>query len=136
MSEYVVCDTEFKDKKVLIEALEEMGYKGKIEEFEDPTALVGYHGDQRAQKAHIVIRRKHVGSASNDIGFERTEAGTYKAWVSDYDKGVGLGRRIMKGELKHCYSKRMVLGTKVRGHRLKSVKDQPDGSCRIRITVS
>lgn len=137
MSEYVVCETEFKDQKILIEALAEMGIKAEnIEVYDNPQSLVGYHGDARTQKAHVIIRRKHIGSASNDIGFERTEAGTYKAWVSDYDKNTGVGRKIMQGELKHCYSKRVVLNSKIRGHRLKSVVDEKDGRCRIRIGVN
>jgi len=74
------------DKATLIRALELMGFEGKIEVYDTPQQLYGYRGDARNQKAHIIIRRKYVGNASNDIGFERLADGTYKAWISDYDK--------------------------------------------------
>ena len=35
----------------------------------EPQHLQGYQGDNRAQKAHIIVRRKYVGGSSNDLGF-------------------------------------------------------------------
>lgn len=49
-------------------------------------ALSGYQGDARSQKAHIVIPRGQISSASNDIGFLREEDGTYTVHVSEYDQ--------------------------------------------------
>jgi hypothetical protein len=74
------------DKATLIRALELIGFEGKVEVYDTPQPLYGYQGDVRAQKANIIIRRKHVGNASNDIGFQRLPDGTYKALISDYDK--------------------------------------------------
>jgi hypothetical protein len=51
--------------------------------------LYGYQGDTRKQKAHVVIRRQHVGSGANDVGWERQPDGTYRAWISEFDAGVG-----------------------------------------------
>lgn len=63
--------------------------KEMIEIHETPTNLVGYHGDVRQQKANIIIRRKHIGSASNDIGFlYNEETNAYDAIISDYDSGT------------------------------------------------
>ena len=56
-----------------------------VEVHEEATNLYGYRGDMRADKAEIVIRRSHVGTASNDIGFKLAEDGTYQAIISDYD---------------------------------------------------
>jgi hypothetical protein len=47
--------------------------------------LYGYKGDVRPQKAHLVIRREHVGTAANDVGWEKQPNGTYRAWISEYD---------------------------------------------------
>ena len=47
--------------------------------------LSGYQGDVRPQKAHVVIRREHVGQAANDVGCERMPDGTYRAWISGFD---------------------------------------------------
>lgn len=74
------------DEKSLISALESMGFQGKIEVHQTAQPLYGYQGDVRAQKAHIIIRRKYIGGSSNDIGFERMSDGTFRIWISDYDK--------------------------------------------------
>jgi len=50
-----------------------------------PTNLYGYHGDKRAQVANVIIRRKQIGSSSNDIGFLFKD-GTCEAIVSDFDR--------------------------------------------------
>lgn len=50
-----------------------------------PQHLEGYHGDQRQQVADIIIPRKQVGGASNDIGFVKGPDGTFRAVISDYD---------------------------------------------------
>jgi len=57
-----------------------------IEVHDKAVPLVGYQGDARAQRANVVIRRRHVGQASNDLGFVLEADGTYSAIVSDYDK--------------------------------------------------
>jgi hypothetical protein len=33
--------------------------------------------------------RQHVGSGANDVGWERQPDGTYHAWISEFDAGVG-----------------------------------------------
>ena len=45
----------------------------------------GGHPDERPQRAHVVIRREHVGQAANDVGWERMPDGTCRAWISEYD---------------------------------------------------
>jgi hypothetical protein len=47
--------------------------------------LCGSRGDERPQRAHVVIRRQHVGPAANDVGWERQPDGTFRAWISEYD---------------------------------------------------
>jgi hypothetical protein len=64
-----------------------MGYTEVENHIGNPQQLVGYHGDLRAQRADLIIRRKHIGSASNDIGFVKSADGTYAAIISDYDSG-------------------------------------------------
>ena len=57
-----------------------------IEIHKEPQALYGYQGDIRSEKAHIIIRRQNVGTAANDLGWERQPDGTYRAWISEYDE--------------------------------------------------
>ncbi len=86
MSHFVECKTEFRDPLALIAALVECGFaREQIEVHAEAVPLFGYRGDQRAQHAHIVIRRQHVGPAANDVGWERQPDGTYRAWISEYD---------------------------------------------------
>jgi hypothetical protein len=85
MSAYITLATPMIDQDCLLSALAEVGLdRSKLEVHETPVNLVGYQGDSRIQTANIVIRRRHVGSASNDIGFLRTPTG-YRAYVSGYD---------------------------------------------------
>ncbi len=85
MSHYVNIETEIKDRKALVKALERMGFEGKVEVYDVATNLYGYHGDMRDDKAHVILRRKDVGSASNDIGYIQMQDGRFKAIISEYD---------------------------------------------------
>jgi UDP-3-O-acyl-N-acetylglucosamine deacetylase len=86
MSHYVECTPGFKDRESLIEALVAVGFdRSQIEVHEKEVPLYGYQGDERPQRAHIVIRREHVGQAANDVGWEQMPDGTYRAWISEYD---------------------------------------------------
>lgn len=87
MSHYNKLKTELKNKESLLKALAKMGFgKEKVEVHETATPLFGFQGDKRDQKGNIVIRRKYVGGAANDIGFELEKDGTYHAHISDYDR--------------------------------------------------
>jgi uncharacterized protein (UPF0335 family) len=61
--------------------------QNKIEVHETPVALVGYRNDVRNQTANIVLRKMHLGSSLNDIGFLETNLG-YQLIVSDYDQST------------------------------------------------
>jgi len=89
MSHFVNIVTEIKDKKALVKALERMGFKNKLEIYDTPHQLMGYLGDLRKDKAHIIIRKKHVGNSSNDIGFERRPDGRFVSHISEFDQGKG-----------------------------------------------
>lgn len=85
MSAYLTLQTPMTDRECLVTALADLGFTiDKVEVHDSAVPLVGYLGDARAQTAHLVIRRQHVGSASNDIGFLATPTG-FQALVSGYD---------------------------------------------------
>ena len=105
-------DVVFKDRRLLLAALAAMGYS-EVEEGES-LPLYGYQGDQRAETAAIVIRRQHVGSASNDLGFARTELG-YVPIVSEYDLGALQGGQFLP-RLRTLYSERVVEEVRNRLH--------------------
>jgi len=93
VSAYVEIETEYKDIECLQQALADVGFP--VVEVGKNIHLVGYKGDRRVQTADLVIRRQHIGSASNDIGFKRQPNGSYVAIVSDYDRGR-FGRLPLK----------------------------------------
>ena len=78
-----------KNREALILALARSGFSTThIEVHDTPQSLYGYQGDKRAQKAHVIIRRRYIGSASNDVGFENVD-GTFVAHISEFDSGTG-----------------------------------------------
>ena len=92
MSEYRKNKTNYKDRECLVKALNEQGYTNEmIELHEQPQQLYDYCGhathylDADGDKAEIIVRRKYVGGAANDLGFKKEADGTYSAIVSAYD---------------------------------------------------
>jgi hypothetical protein len=108
MSAYHLQKTCYKDKDCLVEALGEMGYTD-VEVNDIAQNLVGYHGDTRSQKANIIVRRRHISRAANDLGFVKQEDGTYSAIVSDYDSGKHNPQWFKK--LKQSYTERVDMKT-------------------------
>ena len=83
-------DTAVKDRECLLKSLQECGY-AETEEGES-LSLYGYQGDERPETAQLVVRRKFIGSASNDLGFQKTDVG-YVPVISEYDQ-----RYMMQGK--------------------------------------
>ncbi len=98
MSHYVECKPGFKDQQALIDALLAAGFdRSQVEIHEQAVTLYGYRGDERPQRAHIVIRRQHVGTGANDVGWQRMADGTFRAWISAYD-----GRHRFDQQMQGC----------------------------------
>lgn len=85
MSAYTTLKTKMVSTEHLVRALKDVGLE-EVEVHETPQPLVGWLGDGRAQKAEVIIRKRHVGMASNDIGFARDENGHFVALISDFDR--------------------------------------------------
>ena len=108
MSHYVECLPGFKDREALIDALIACGFeRSQIEVHREAVPLYGYRGDVRTQKAHIVIRREHVGQAANDVGWERMPDGTYRSWISEFD-GRNRFDQAMQNRIKQEYAYHVV----------------------------
>lgn len=94
MSAYVEGTVEFQDKECLIAALTKMSEhwhrgwsKDQIEEHEEGAQLIGYMGDKREDTAHVIIRRRYLSTASNDMGFRKV-GNAYVPIISEYDSRV------------------------------------------------
>ncbi len=105
MSKYLVYqEIVFKDRRLLLAALADLGY-AEVEEGE-ALPLFGYQGDHRPEMAELVVRRRHLGSASNDLGFARTPDG-FVPLISEYDQRVLHGGQLLT-KLRTAYSERVV----------------------------
>ena len=85
MSAYTTLQTRLVSADHLAMALRDLGLAG-AELHEAGTALVGWLGDRRAERAEVVVRREHLTDSSNDIGFARGPDGTFVALISEYDR--------------------------------------------------
>lgn len=94
MSKYASATTNINDGEVLIEALQAMGFKSHMiqNHIGNPKELVDFTGQKTKylngkdnDKADIIIPRRYVGGAANDLGFARQADGTYSAIISQYD---------------------------------------------------
>ena len=102
MSHYTVMKTALTQVDPLLKALADLGF-GEVEVHEQAQHLVGYQGDRRQQMAEIIVRRKHVGWASNDIGFRRGEDDTFIAIVSAFDRRCHGERWLRRLTQRYAY---------------------------------
>ena len=104
MSHYTTLRTAFVSAEHLALALGDLGFNA-VETHELAQPLVGWKGDRRVNKAEIIVRREHVGPASNDIGFARRADGRFEALISDWDRRR-YGKRWL-GRLAQRYAYRV-----------------------------
>ena len=85
---------------------------------------------QRPETAALVVRRRHLGAASNDVGFARTAEG-YVPVLSEYDRRALHGGQFLV-KLRTAYSERVVeeVGRRLHGTSRRTV----EGGI-VRITV-
>jgi len=136
MSHYVQCQTQLRDLHGLLAALQEMGWtREEIEVHEVPAPLYGYQGDIRPERAEVVIRRQHVGHASNDIGFARQADGTYTAIISEYDQRTrgrhGPYDRAWLGKLTQAYATHLLTAQYQRKGWQVHREQREDGTIRL-----
>ncbi len=131
MSKYLVfSDMIFADRGCLLAALAELGFGEDRVEQGERLSLYGYRGDRRPETADVVIRRKHIDAAANDVGFVR-QGGGYVPIVSEYDQGAFMQGRFLT-RLKVAYGEAAArrIAERVRG----SVQRRVEGG-KIVITV-
>jgi len=130
MSEYITVEIELENEKTIKEVLKELGYP--FEEHKIARHLIGWRGDKRTQVANIIIRKRHVGSAANDIGFRKKINGKYELIISEFDKSQPQGGIFMK-KFKQLYvQKETRKYLKRKGYRLKKQKVEQDGTIELR----
>lgn len=101
MSEYRTVPTEFCFQDELIASLEEIYGEGTVENHLIAQNLFGYKGDQRPEVANLIVRRKNVGRASNDLGFIKNDKGNYEMIVSAFDEGGHVKQQDIVAKYAH-----------------------------------
>jgi len=135
MSHYTTVETEFTDQECLLDALNDIGFTAdKVEVHEAAQQLFGYGGDQREQRAHVIIRRQWVGRASNDVGFFRQPDGTFQAIISEFDARHAKWSSAGLGKLKQRYNYHVYKKLAERkGYR---VRERQDEKGTIKLTLA
>jgi len=127
MSKYTKQKSTYNDRDCLVAALNEMGY-ADVEIHDEAVNLIGYHADVRPERANVIVRRRYIGTAANDLGFVREADGTFSAIVSNYDSHKH-GAKWMTG-LKKAYTEKRLIkhaaknGLKYLGKEVKGGKVQ------------
>jgi len=136
MSKYGTLETEIKEHKYLIAALAEMGYHPEVHL--DGAPLIGYEGHTRTERAHVIIRRRELDSASNDIGFAKTADGRYAAQLSEYDQAIGFDQKWLN-RIRQLYKEKQTIATaKSKGYVFKGrevVKTEQGERIQLRFAV-
>ena len=136
MSKYGTLETEIKEQKYLIAALGEMGYHPEVHL--DGAPLIGYEGNERPERAHIIVRRRELDSASNDIGFAKTADGRYAAQLSEYDQAIGFDQKWLNRIRQIYKEKQTIAAAKSKGYVFKGrevVKTEQGERIQLRFAV-
>jgi hypothetical protein len=133
MSQYCECKPGFTQPDSVVKALIAIGYSlDQIEIHKESQNLYGYRGDKRPQRAHIIIRRKYIDSAANDVGFEIQSDGSIVALISQYDRGVKFNDTVLN-RLKQEYAVDVLQRTHGARGRTVEVRRLPAGDVDVQI---
>ena len=136
MSKYGTLETEIKEQKYLIAALAEMGYHPEVHL--DGAPLIGYEGHERPESAHVIVRRRELDTASNDIGFAKTADGRYAAQLSEYDQAIGFDQKWLNRIRQLYKEKQTIAAAKSKGYVFKGrevVKTEQGERIQLRFAV-
>ena len=114
MSKYDSFETTLTEEVPLVAALRAIGYPVEVHAHGAP--LFGYHGDERPERAQIIIRRQHLDNASNDIGFARDANGRFTAILSEYDRNIGFDQNWLNRVHQRYKEQRTILMARQRGY--------------------
>ena len=131
MSHFTTIATQIVSAKHLVLALNDLGF-AEVEIHATPQRLIGYLGDTRANKAHVIVRKKHFGLLSNDIGFVQNAKGTFDAIFSDYDRNTYDRAWLQKLTQRYAYH---VSRDMLAQQRFSLVEEKTEKNGTIRLTV-
>jgi hypothetical protein len=123
------------DPQCLVKVLETR-FKEVEYHYNNPQQLVGYENDRRKQKAEIIIRKKFVGQASNDIGFERDDStGNFSAIISAFDSRKYNQMWLQNLSKDYLVAKATALMADQESDLMEPPETLSDGSIRMKFSV-
>ena len=129
MSQFTRIRTTLRDAGLLAAALKEVGF-GAAEVHDQPETLYGYRGDARPERAEVIVRRKDIGPASNDIGFARQPGGSFEAIISEFDRRTYDERWLLR--LTQAYGHAAALSyAQAHGYDVLTDEAEHDGTRRV-----
>ena len=133
MSKYRKLETEFTSRAMLREALKAVGLPFEEAAVGCEIQLVGYTGDTRQETATFAVRREHVGSSSNDIGWHwDPEARRFVEVVSEFDLGRRRSVEVLNQVRREYAVATTIAQARARGLTVKR-EDQSNGGIRLRV---
>lgn len=97
-------------------------------------SLIGYHGDVRPETAAFVVRRAHIGTASNDLGWTwDNQDKVYREVVSNFDSSFQPCTDIRDTVRKEYAYSATVAAARAQGYQTRRV-DAHDGTIQIKVT--
>ena len=132
MSRYLIqraLPVKMDDEMALVVALKKLGIPFERAKVGQTLPLYGWHGRKRKERARVVIRRKDIGSAANDLGFNPQ---TGSVVISEYDNTdePGHGMHVLKKILPVYATARVVRRARTQGAQV-TVKPQKDGGYQV-----
>ena len=132
MSHFTSIKTEIKNPKHLLRALADIGFT-HVEMYQVPERLYGFEGRLRPESAEVIIRRKYLSSASNDIGFKRQDDGTFEAIISSYDRNYKYSQEWLN-RLTQRYGYHTLMDVvQVEGFNVEEEEVLEDGTIRVMV---
>jgi hypothetical protein len=122
-------------KKVLEKRFKEVEVHSSPEQLIDFQGKATHYLDESGDKAEIIIRRKHVGGAANDIGFTKDSSGNYKAIISAYDSSKHNQKWLDNLCKDYLVEKATSIMTE-EGAELSESETLSNGSIRMKFTVT
>lgn len=118
----------------------------EVELHSTPQPLFGYQGDYRTEdgvghtkdvdkalKGEIIVRRKYVGGASNDLGFRKNPStGNYDAIISQYDSGKYNDKWLEQLSKDYLVEKAKALMSEQEAELIGQPENLADGGIRLR----